>query len=450
MTDKGQPNMQSLEDEFEEYEERKMWPTLFWDIQKESSCYELLTTDAKDPVNKGLNRYRDIHPYNHTRIHLKRGEVNYINASLIEAPLSKRKYILTQGPLERTVGHFWQMIWEQKTRAIIMLNNFVENHQQKCADYFPRGQDNGNTDTLICEDTLFKVTYLRQERHHYYIVRTLLLEDLVSQDTKEILHFHYTRWSDFSVPQSPAAFLHFLHHVRQSGSLLDNVGPPVIHCSAGVGRSGTLCLVDSCLVQIEKKGHTSGMNVKQQLLDMRRYRQGLIQTWQQLRFSYCAILEGSKVILRGDSLGSLVVENDADCDSIPPPLPPKRPLSRPQMMADGQAATREAEENNKQNKTKAAAKDGLVDRAQTAGVVDASSNADKNSRVQDREGQELRKRKREEREEKSAKLNEKINEMRRKQRRAEAWQQKRSLIRLGMGVGVGVAVSLAVVYFYLS
>ncbi|XP_063951722.1 tyrosine-protein phosphatase non-receptor type 1-like [Lytechinus pictus] len=139
----------------------------------------------------------------------------------------------------------------------------------------------------------------------------VMIVEAISHQTKEILHFHYTRWSDFSVPQSPVAFLQFLHHVRQSGSLLDNVGPPVIHCSAGVGRSGTLCLVDTCLVKIEKKGNTSELDVKKQLLDMRRYRQGLIQTWQQLRFSYCAILEGSKVILRGDDLSSLAVEDTA-------------------------------------------------------------------------------------------------------------------------------------------
>lgn len=450
--------MESLEEEFKEYEERKLWPTIFWEIHKESSLYELPTTDAKDPINKGLNRYRDIHPYNHTRIRLERGDVRYINASLIEAPLAKRKYILTQGPLTRTVCHFWQMVWEQDSRAIIMLNNFVENHQQKCADYFPRGQDNGNTDELLCEDTLLKVTYLRQERHHYYIVRTLLLEDLVTQQTKEILHFHYTRWSDFSVPQSPAAFLQFLHHVRRSGSLVDNVGPPVIHCSAGVGRSGTLCLVDTCLVQIEKKGNTSCLDVRKQLLDMRRYRHGLIQTWQQLRFSYCAILEGSKVILRGDDLGSLTVENNTDVESIPPPLPPKRPSSRPQSMLDGETVVHKAEENNVQNERKDGQKDGMKDGLKD-GVKsvtddeDASSSPPTNSRVVESPPQnELRKRKWEEREERTSKLNEKISEMRRKQKRSEYWQQKRSLIHLGVGVGVGVgvAVSLFAVYYYMS
>ena len=71
-----------------------------------------------------------------------------------------------------------------------------------------------------------------------------------TNETKEVLQLHYTRWPDFGVPKSPEAFLKFLHHVRQTGTLADNVGPPVIHCSAGIGRSGTFCLVDTCLVLV--------------------------------------------------------------------------------------------------------------------------------------------------------------------------------------------------------
>lgn len=138
-----------------------------------------------------------------------------------------------------------------------------------------------------------------------------------SKESREIMHFHYTMWPDFGVPQSPTAFLQFLADVRQSGTLDQSVGPPVIHCSAGIGRSGTFCLVDSCLVlvryqnhlflsfsskyspffsihfQIEENGLNS-VNVRDVLLEMRRHRMGLIQTPDQLRFSYEAIIEGAK------------------------------------------------------------------------------------------------------------------------------------------------------------
>ncbi|KAG8233839.1 hypothetical protein J437_LFUL006862, partial [Ladona fulva] len=78
------------------------------------------------------------------------------------------------------------------------------------------------------------------------------LTDVDTGDSREIFHFHYTTWPDFGVPQSPTAFLKFLMVVRESGALDENVGPPVVHCSAGIGRSGTFCLVDSCLVLIER------------------------------------------------------------------------------------------------------------------------------------------------------------------------------------------------------
>lgn len=86
-----------------------------------------------------------------------------------------------------------------------------------------------------------------------YIINVVLyfrLTDLESNTSREIIQFHYTTWPDFGVPSSPHAFLEFLYKVRASGGLDSSVGPPVVHCSAGIGRSGTFCLVDSCLVLV--------------------------------------------------------------------------------------------------------------------------------------------------------------------------------------------------------
>jgi tyrosine-protein phosphatase non-receptor type 1 len=76
------------------------------------------------------------------------------------------------------------------------------------------------------------------------------LTEVESGKSRDIMHFHFTTWPDFGVPESPTAFLNFLMVVRESGVLNQNVGPPVVHCSAGIGRSGTFCLVDSCLVLV--------------------------------------------------------------------------------------------------------------------------------------------------------------------------------------------------------
>lgn len=119
------------------------------------------------------------------------------------------------------------------------------------------------------------------------------LEDLTTGKQREVIHFHYTTWPDFGVPQSPTAFLRFLNVVRNSGALDENVGPPVVHCSAGIGRSGTFCLVDSCLVLINDM-KLDNIVVKDILMEMRKYRMGLIQTHDQLRFSYLAVIEGIK------------------------------------------------------------------------------------------------------------------------------------------------------------
>ncbi|XP_063048633.1 LOW QUALITY PROTEIN: tyrosine-protein phosphatase non-receptor type 1-like, partial [Engraulis encrasicolus] len=117
-------------------------------------------------------------------------------------------------------------------------------------------------------------------------------------ETRQLYHFHYTTWPDFGVPESPASFLNFLFKVRESELAEDtDHGPAVVHCSAGIGRSGTFSLVDTCLLLMEKRREPSLVDIKRILLDMRRYRMGLIQTADQLRFSYMAVREGAKSIL---------------------------------------------------------------------------------------------------------------------------------------------------------
>jgi len=145
-------------------------------------------------------------------------------------------------------------------------------------------------------------------------------------EVREVSHFHYTTWPDFGVPSSPDAFLEFLAAVRESGSLEGEEGPAVVHCSAGIGRSGTFCLVDSCLLMAEMEG-TEVVSVKEVLVAMRRYRMGLIQTQDQLKFSYVAILEGARQmgLLEGESVVAEASDSETDDeDDIPPPLPPPR------------------------------------------------------------------------------------------------------------------------------
>ncbi|KAB1258466.1 Tyrosine-protein phosphatase non-receptor type 2 [Camelus dromedarius] len=274
----------------------KMRSCYFKEIRSESRDYPHRV--AKLPENRNRNRYRDVSPYDHSRVKLQNAENDYINASFVDIAEAQRTYILTQakpadGPLPNTGCHFWLMVWQQKTKAVVMLNRIVEKESVKCAQYWPTKDDR----EMLFKETGFSVKFLSEDVKSYYTVHLLQLGNTNSGETRTISHFHYTTWPDFGVPESPASFLNFLFKVRESGSLNPEHGPAVIHCSAGIGRSGTFSLVDTCLVLMEKG---DDINIKQLLLNMRKYRMGLIQTPDQLRFSYMTIIEGAK-LLKGDS-----------------------------------------------------------------------------------------------------------------------------------------------------
>ncbi|XP_043351479.1 tyrosine-protein phosphatase non-receptor type 1 isoform X3 [Dermochelys coriacea] len=238
---RGVPTME-IEKEFHQLDQAASWALIYQDIRHEASDFPCKV--AKHPRNKNRNRYRDVSPFDHSRIKLTKGDNDYINASLIKMEEAQRSYILTQGPLPNTCGHFWEMVWEQKSRGVVMLNRVMEKGSIKCAQYWPQKEEK----EMLFEDTNLKLTLISEDVKSYYTVRQLELENLTAQETREILHFHYTTWPDFGVPESPASFLNFLFKVRESGSLSPEHGPIVVHCSAGIGRSGTFCLVDTCLL----------------------------------------------------------------------------------------------------------------------------------------------------------------------------------------------------------
>nr|XP_020490373.1 tyrosine-protein phosphatase non-receptor type 2-like [Labrus bergylta] len=283
-----------MDQEFEDIDSEGRWQKLYHEIRNQS--HECSYKVAKCPENRNRNRYRDVSPFDHSRVKLENTENDYINASLVVMEEAQRSYILTQGPLKNTCGHFWLMIWEQKTKAVIMLNRVIEKGSEKCAQYWPTAEER----EMAFRDTCFLVTLLSEDTKSYYTTRVLELQNLSTGEKREIYHFHYTTWPDFGVPESPASFLNFLFKVRESGALGVDHGPAVVHCSAGIGRSGTFSLVDTCVVLMDKRKDPSSVDIKSILLDMRKCRMGLIQTPDQLRFSYMAVLEGAKYI-KGDS-----------------------------------------------------------------------------------------------------------------------------------------------------
>ncbi|XP_056619302.1 tyrosine-protein phosphatase non-receptor type 2a [Triplophysa dalaica] len=305
-----------MDQEFENIDSSGQWQNLYNEIRNQSQ--ECPYKVAKFPENRNRNRYRDVSPYDHSRVRLENSENDYINASLITMEKAQRRYILTQGPLRNTCGHFWLMIWEQRSKAVIMLNRVIEKGLEKCAQYWP-SEEEGDMDF---SDTEFVVFLVSEDVEPNYTIRVLELQNSKTGESRQIYHFHYTTWPDFGVPESPASFLNFLFKVRESGSLGPENGPAVIHCSAGIGRSGTFSLVDTCLVLIDNRKDPASVDIQNVLLDMRAYRMGLIQTPDQLRFSYMAVMEGTKRIL-GDTalqqkLSTERQESNADLGSSHP------------------------------------------------------------------------------------------------------------------------------------
>ncbi|CAF4068666.1 unnamed protein product [Rotaria sp. Silwood2] len=143
--------MSHIEEEFLKIEKDHAWNTLFHKLEND---HVIKTSDKKNDIallniNRGLNRFRDVLPYDDTRVCLTAGSNDYINASYVEVPVANRKYILTQGPLQATSSHFWQMVWEQNSRVIVMLTGLIE---KGCVSIIPPG------------------TLLKPTAHKYYTI----------------------------------------------------------------------------------------------------------------------------------------------------------------------------------------------------------------------------------------------------------------------------------------
>ncbi|XP_011315079.1 tyrosine-protein phosphatase non-receptor type 1 isoform X2 [Fopius arisanus] len=358
MTNEIKQPVSNLETEYLEINSTNAWSIFYQHIREEYGNFNYTCDESKKPQNKNLNRYRDVAPYDHSRIILQKGPYDYINANLLNVERAHRRYILTQGPLPNTSGHFWLMVWEQNSKAIVMLNKVIEKSQIKCDQYWPL--ETVEEPSLTFVDVNLKVDFVNRTQSLDYTTRVLRLTNLDLGDSREILHFHYTTWPDFGVPESPTSFLQFLNDVRRSGVLDENVGPPIVHCSAGIGRSGTFCLVDTCLKLIDENGLNS-VNVRDLLLEMRRSRMGLIQTPDQLRFSYAAIIEGSRG-LPSNNVNGITTENHDDImnnihnlvnqnnveeedDDEPPPLPPPRGESLTRSIISDQLSNDSSPEN---------------------------------------------------------------------------------------------------------
>ncbi|KAL3199823.1 hypothetical protein MRX96_043749 [Rhipicephalus microplus] len=235
--------------------------------------------EAKKAENKPKNRYGNILPYDHSRVKLLPlpdfENTDYINASYVSGYRCPRKYIATQGPKQSTLTDFWRMVWQEGSCKIIMLTNLKEQDKTKCEQYWPEtSQKYGK----------FMVTLMKTDTQVDFVVREF--EIALENKTRTVVQFHFTTWPDHGVPLYPDALLPFLRRIWDFQPHDDH--PVIVHCSGGIGRTGTLVLVDSMLSQAEAEGE---VNLVAHLHTMRQSRVNLVESLEQYIFAYMALVE---------------------------------------------------------------------------------------------------------------------------------------------------------------
>ncbi|XP_037088770.1 receptor-type tyrosine-protein phosphatase mu-like isoform X2 [Pollicipes pollicipes] len=234
---------------------------------------------GRQTVNRGKNRYVNMIAYDESRVVLEKLEgdehSDYINANYVDGYKRPRAYIATQGPRKETVFDFWRMIWQDKVRRIVMLTNLVEDGKRKCDLYWPES-----------EPLQLPAMTIRRESETIfasYCIRTFSVA--VGNNTRTVTQLHYTAWPDHSVPMYPDSLAKF---VRAMDGVSDGQAPTVVHCSAGVGRTGTVILIDA-MHQMGRR--EQAVDVCSHLAVMRRQRANLCANCQQYELVHQVLVQ---------------------------------------------------------------------------------------------------------------------------------------------------------------
>nr|XP_034357507.1 receptor-type tyrosine-protein phosphatase F isoform X14 [Arvicanthis niloticus] len=240
--------------------------------------------NSNSEVNKPKNRYANVIAYDHSRVLLTSIDgvpgSDYINANYIDGYRKQNAYIATQGPLPETMGDFWRMVWEQRTATVVMMTRLEEKSRVKCDQYWPaRGTETYGLIQVTLVDTVELATYT---------MRTFALHKSGSSEKRELRQFQFMAWPDHGVPEYPTPILAFLRRVKACNPL--DAGPMVVHCSAGVGRTGCFIVIDAML---ERMKHEKTVDIYGHMTCMRSQRNYMVQTEDQYVFIHEALLEAA-------------------------------------------------------------------------------------------------------------------------------------------------------------
>ncbi|RWS30623.1 tyrosine phosphatase: receptor type: K-like protein [Leptotrombidium deliense] len=253
--------------------------------------------DARLPENKGKNRYGNLLAYDFNRVQLtvEKNEENiademeipidddyaptdYINASLIDGYKCRNRYIATQGPLQSTIKDFWKMVWQCDSRHIVMLTNVEELGKMKCDKYWPEN---------ISIFGLIKVKLVKTNSFADYIIRKFIVEKK-GHPEREVIQYHFVSWPDHTVPTYSTSLISFVKRIRENSYYKNNNHPIIAHCSAGVGRTGTLIAIDAMLEMASQEKY---IDVLSYLCTARSQRINMIEKLQQYIFVHQILVE---------------------------------------------------------------------------------------------------------------------------------------------------------------
>ncbi|XP_073693105.1 receptor-type tyrosine-protein phosphatase eta [Garra rufa] len=238
-------------------------------------------TVALAPENKTKNRYNNVLPYDSSRVKLSVLSSpfdDYINASYMPGYSSKKEFIAAQGPLPCTVNDFWRLIWEKNIHTIVMLTKCNEQGRVKCEEYWPA--DTKHFNNLI-------VANISEIPLEDWTLRDFEVKNVKTAESRSVRHFHFTAWPDHGVPETTELLINFRHLVREHMDQYSRHSPTLVHCSAGVGRTGTFIAIDRLIFQIERDGVVDVYGI---IHDLRMHRPLMVQTEDQYVFlNQCAM-----------------------------------------------------------------------------------------------------------------------------------------------------------------
>ncbi|CAF1044909.1 unnamed protein product [Adineta ricciae] len=248
--------------------------------RKEGFTFEIGTSQN----NYYRNRYKDVLPYDQTRVILKSGfDSDYINANFINMPITStdtvNRYIATQGPLPTTCEAFWTMIWEQQCTLLIMLTTLFENGRTKCHQYWPNVLETNDYGLL-------SVRCRRERKENQLVYREFVFTHKETNEERTIYQIQTETWPDHGVPNDYTSFVEFVLEIRELRKSNHHL-PILVHCSAGIGRTGVLILMETALCLIETNQPVFPPDIVRQ---MREQRLGMIQTASQYQFACGAVL----------------------------------------------------------------------------------------------------------------------------------------------------------------